>query len=150
MADEIEILFVDDDRFFARTYTEQLEEAGFVVHYCQYGAEIPRFIDEHPNIRAIILDIMMPTPEGIRPSVTNNGLDTGLWLLGEIREDVVHVPRPVLILTNRSPLALEERLPGLDMPNSVLQVRRKSETPAEELPRHIENLIRGAREESGE
>lgn len=147
MADEV--LFIDDEEFFARRYIENLRDHGFKVHYCERAEDAHGYIDQNPAISAIILDIMMPTPTNVSGSVTNNGLDTGLWLLGQLKDYVVSKPRPVLILTNRDPQAVEEGAKRLEFPDSLVSVTRKIETPAFYLPDRLGAFLMGARRDHG-
>jgi len=143
----VEILFIDDEEYKTVRYRQHLERRGSVVHYCERAEDAKQRMDDNPNINAIILDIMMPTPQGVSDAVTNQGQDTGLWLLVKIEEYVLSKPRPVLILTNRNVQAVEEGLKVLKLPPFLVDVRRKCETRAVDLPDRLETFLAAAREQ---
>jgi CheY-like chemotaxis protein len=139
-----EILFIDDEEFFAQRYIERLKEQDFAVHYCADADDARMLLESRPSINAIILDIMMPTPRGVPGTLTEEGLSTGLWLLDQVKDYVYH-KRPLLVLTNRNPHVVEERLASLEFPEWLFEVRRKVETPAFFLPGHLANFLAEAR-----
>ncbi len=136
-----EVLFIDDEKFYARPYVEALEENGFIVHSCFRAEDAAKFLQQNPQIGCIVLDIMMPTPPGVPASETNQGLDTGLYLLSKFADDVTSKRYPVLILTNRNPEAVEQGLGRLGLPEFLVEIRRKIETPAFYLPQALQALL---------
>ena len=140
-----EILFIDDDEWFARRYVEELRKHGYVVYECTRASDVEGYLHEYPEIAGIVLDIMMPTPPGVPPTLTNDGLNTGLWLLERIKDYVVSGPRPVLIVTNRNPAIVTDRLSQLQFPAELVEIRRKMDTPAFYLPVCLERFLRDAK-----
>jgi CheY-like chemotaxis protein len=139
------ILFIDDEELYARRYINHLEKQEFVVHYCDRAEDAQRFLEQNTDIRGIVLDIMMPTPETVSDQVTNHGLDTGLWVLQQLKDYVICKPRPVLILTNRHPQIVEDGVRRVGLPSWLVEVRRKVETPAFYLPKHLGAFLEQAR-----
>jgi len=134
------ILFIDDEGFFARPYIERLEKL-FTVDFsdsASEGLENIRSRDEH---KAIVLDIMMPSPTGIASTVTKDGLATGLWMLGEIKEIVIKRPLPVIILTNRALNIVEDAVSALEFPDVLVQILPKSQTPNFVLPKKVQLMV---------
>ncbi len=138
--DTIYILFIDDEGFWAKPYRERLEEE-FDVHYSDDPADGREFFAKTPRIDIIILDIMMPTPDGVDPRETDEGLDTGLWLLREMRGELIDRRVPVLILTNRRRAIVDEAVAHADFPAGLIEVRLKSETPAFFLPSRVHAMV---------
>ena len=141
----LEVLFIDDEPFFMRRYVEALEERGCIVHFCEGAEDAAPLLAEHSNINALVLDIMMPTPPEVSDDITNGGLETGLWLLGTLEKTVAERGLAVLILTNRNPRFVEERLRKSRIRRDRMEVRSKIETPAFYLPDAIAALVERAR-----
>ena len=137
------VLFVDDEPFFAARYIEELEKC-FRVHFLNRAVEVLPFLEENPNVSAVILDIMMPTPEGVDAEVTQEGLDTGLWLLDRMRL-LGTWPFPVMVLTNRNPQVIRKELGERSVPKSFVKVRQKLDTRASALPALVTGLMEEAK-----
>jgi CheY-like chemotaxis protein len=131
-----QILFIDDEAFFSTRYIEELEK-NYRVAFCESAIEAIRLIREIDEFRAIILDIQMPPPQGISPQVTNDGVDTGLWLLKEVREIIIQRPLPVVILTNRIPHIVENGVIRLVFPEQLIEVRQKTDTTTKKLVERV-------------
>lgn len=80
------ILICDDDAAIRHQLSLYMEEAGYATCEATDGLDLLRKIEQHPDIRLVLLDIMMP------------GLD-GLGALTKLRE--TH-NLPVLLLTAKS------------------------------------------------
>jgi CheY-like chemotaxis protein len=135
------ILFIDDEAFFARRYIEELK-TNFEVTFCESAMEAIEIIREGEEFKAVILDIQMPPPMGLSPQTTNGGLDTGLWLLREVRNIVIQRPLPVAILTNRLPNVIQDVVDKMGFPEQLIEVRHKTDTPAEKLVIRLNIMIR--------
>lgn len=86
------VLVVDDEdavRSFLRAY---LEEAGYDVREATDVDSALGMLD-HSRVDAVVLDVRMPDPRGLRRS--------GLEVLAFIRLHAAHATTPVLILTGR-------------------------------------------------
>jgi len=138
-----EIILVDDEKFYAGTYRDALA-SQFVVHYRDTAHDAVGCLAEHSNVRALVLDIMMPVPEGVSAAVTERGLTTGLWLLQHIKETVIGYSIAVIVLTNRNPDVLAGPLKELEIPDYLVEVRAKCDTPAFLLPEIVATSIQQA------
>lgn len=136
----IRILFVDDEGFFARPYIEKLEKT-FDVHFCDSADEALQRINSDNKLKVVVLDIMMPCPTGIAATVTSDGLSTGLWMLKQIRELMVGRGLPVVILTNRMLNAVQEGVDQLDLPEGLVEILPKSQTPNFLLPSKVQKMV---------
>ena len=63
--DKNTILVVDDDREIAELVNIYLTNDGFTVLKAESGEECLTVLEQHPEIRLIILDIMMPGIDGL-------------------------------------------------------------------------------------
>ena len=135
------IFFIDDEAFFARRYIEELK-GNFKVSFCDSAIEAIDQIRGADEFRALVLDIQMPPPQGHSLQITNDGLDTGLWLLQEIREIVIARPLPVAILTNRLPQVIEAAVKKMSFPDQLIEVHHKTDTDAAALAMRLDILTR--------
>ena len=138
----VEVLFVDDEPFFAARYVQALEQE-FAVHFLKRADEVIPFLEESPQVRGVVLDIMMPPPKGVVDDELDGGLNTGIWLLKSMRE-LGTWPFPVLILTNRKPQAVVDALRDLklhDLP--FVKVYQKVHVSAPQLPMLLRELLSG-------
>ena len=58
------IYLVDDDRFLLDMYAVKFKAAGHEGTACQSGEEVLRLLREKPPPDAVLLDIIMPDPDG--------------------------------------------------------------------------------------
>lgn len=134
------VIFIDDEGFFIKRYRESLE-TRFDVHYCDKAADGLAYLQTHSDVDAVVLDIMMPTPDGVSDFDTSGGLDTGIWLLGHLMVKYNPWTLPLLILTNRNVAIVRDVITKLRLPAHLVEVRAKIETPAFFLPSVVESLI---------
>jgi len=134
------LLFVDDEKYFSTRYLEALAE-NFEVEHRAGAGEALQYLKHEGLPAAMVLDIMMPTPQGVPESETNHGLDTGIWLLKELKSIWNPWRLPVFILTNRRLDSVRERLAGLALPEAYLRLNAKVETPAFYLTGAVQALI---------
>ena len=135
-----EILFIDDEPRYAIYYLENLKER-FRVETTDNAESALRILKTNRNIEALILDVMMPSPKGVPDDLTAAGVETGLWLLQEIKDNGQRWPIPVMILTHRN---LEEVRAGLierGIREQNVDVRAKLETPAFTVGAFLEKHI---------
>ena len=135
------ILFIDDESFFARPYITELQKA-YQVAFCESAIEAIEAVRDDDSYRAIVLDIQMPPPRGLPPGATNNGMETGLWLLGEVRDIIISRPLPVLILTVRMPQLVEEGVKRLVFPDQLIEIHQKASMPYTKLPIRLDIMLR--------
>ncbi len=96
------IIFIDDEAYNCKYYLAELRTV-FEVLFCEKVMDGLVAIKRTPNADLVIMDIMMPPPPGVQPSgVFRDSTDTGLWLIEQIKTDLVHRPLPVFVLTNRA------------------------------------------------
>ena len=93
------------------------------------------FDEGHPY-QAVVMDIMMAAPLGAEKA-TAEGLDTGLWILNEIRAPLKNSGTPVIVLTNRSLPHISEALNAMEFPAGQIRAQSKVETPAFLLPKVV-------------
>jgi CheY-like chemotaxis protein len=134
-----QVIFVDDDVFFAQGYVEALEES-FTVHVCITASDAVALVKQNLDLCAAVLDVMMPSPREV-DNITEQGLDTGLWVLSEIKKDVISRNIVVLLLTNRSVGYVEAATGQMGFPAGLIHVRSKVETARRSLPILLKSLI---------
>ena len=134
------VLFVDDEGFFAKPYRMELEKK-FTVLYRDSAQDALAALQEHAEIAAVVLDVMMPTPDGVAETATSYGLDTGLWLLRQITPRIAAQPLPVVILTNRSRSLVQDTITEIHLPAGLVEVKTKPETPSFFLPHVVETIL---------
>ena len=158
MSDKTSILFVDDEIFFARGYHEKLTER-FDVYFEHRVLEAMNLARNTDKIAAMVLDIMMPAPTEReiqllsddgggrgRHDLIEGGLGTGLWLLDTLADVIVDRPLPVVVLTNRRPDIVASKIAELDdVPEKMVKVCAKLETPAFVLPEILDEHMRRER-----
>lgn len=123
-----EILLLDDDPYDIARYCKHLSQQFSVLvrHRAEDAIEL---LGSNQRLEAIVLDLMLPPPENVAPTSTTDGLETGLWLLEQIRDIIVSRRLPVMILTNRARHLSKSRLDGLKLPPELLEYYSKSQTP---------------------
>ncbi len=94
-ADDVRVLFVEDDASVAQMYRLKLELDGYTVDVAEDGlVALEKARTLHPDI--IFLDIRLPKLDG-------------LGVLEALRADVTTAPIPVVILSNWNEKELVER-----------------------------------------
>lgn len=94
-ADEVKVLFVEDDVSVAQMYRLKLELDGYIVEVAGDGlVALEKARTMHPDI--IFMDIRIPKLDG-------------LGVLEALRADVTTAPIPVVILSNWNEKELVER-----------------------------------------
>jgi DNA-binding response OmpR family regulator len=96
-ASPAQILIADDDEVIAMLIADALEDEGFSPIVCHTGAQTLHVLSTHPDLALLILDIMMPGPDG-------------LAILRQVRGQL---PCPILLVTARNRTA--DTLQGLDL-----------------------------------
>jgi CheY-like chemotaxis protein len=134
------ILFIDDDRFYADRWIERLRSRYEVQHFTDADAAIA-FIRTSSGVRGIVLDVMMPVPESATDEETSRGYDTGLWLLEQIGQWVADNEVPVIVLTNRDPEHVVERVNGLQFAPGLVVVRKKLDTNRDRLLSLLTDMV---------
>jgi CheY-like chemotaxis protein len=95
------ILWVDDDLLFYRSYKNELEELAHIDIVKTPAAMWAALDSKSPNYYSgIVLDILLPF-EGLDAEVANGGLRTGLALLEMLKSSDKFKKIPILIFTIR-------------------------------------------------
>lgn len=70
------ILIVDDDEFLLEMYAFKFKESGFDVEIAKNGAEALEIVKKRNNFAVMLLDIVMPSPDGFEviTSIKKNNL----------------------------------------------------------------------------
>lgn len=97
--DKLPVVFVDDDQFYSIPWIEELA-GSFDVRYEQDAAEAVSVIAGIKTQIALVLDVMMPPPEGVPASETEDGQTTGIWVLRSTLNALQQYNCPVILLTN--------------------------------------------------
>ena len=141
------VLFVEDDRFWARSYIAELQAYGFEVVYARNAGDAVKLIEDVLDFDAVILDVMMPTPEGVPESTTEEGLSTGLWVLDRIQQYIVARRIVIWILTNRSLPTIAEKIGAMAADVRVLvTANKKSEVSSMLVPTYLQAMIQRNRQ----
>jgi CheY-like chemotaxis protein len=135
------LLFIDDERFFARQYSRELEP-HYGVTICRSVKDGIDILNSGKAIDALILDIQMPTPPGVADYETRDGVDTGLWALQTYRQQLVDRALPILILTNRRPDEIEKRVHSLHFRSGQVEIFYKPDVSPVEFARRLTTALR--------
>ena len=100
---------IDDEQRETNSYVDELRFSGYQVQFERDTDRAIQYLKNHlAEIELLILDIMMPPGQTLAKADTRNGLRTGVQLYALIREFAPDLP--VLVLTNVSDHAVEEKL----------------------------------------
>jgi CheY-like chemotaxis protein len=137
------VLIVEDDRFWARAYIRELEDFGFDVIYARSARDAVDLLNHSFDFDAVILDMMMPTPEEVAESATEEGISTGLWVLEQIKHLIVPNMLCVWILTNRDLAAVAEKINDIEnLQRNLIHLDRKRDVATNVLPPYLLALIK--------
>jgi CheY-like chemotaxis protein len=134
------VLFVDDDRYYAYSWIEVLRSDFNVEHRRDPLSALLR-AQTLPEIDCIVLDVMMPTPEGVGASETADGFETGLWFLEKLVIRIKDLPIPVIVLTNRELNLIQARIDNLRFQKGLVEVRRKLDVGTDMLKQIVHDLV---------
>jgi CheY-like chemotaxis protein len=137
------ILFVDDDRYFARLYVEQLA-TQFVVDVVYDARHAIEALRKGIPYAAAVVDVMMPSPSGFEEA-THDGMSTGIWLVKEARREIEMGNIAVVLFTNRSRREVIAACESLLLPSDLVTVSEKLAVPDVQLPFLVEAAISRAR-----
>ena len=132
------IAFVEDDHQLRKSVSRGLEEAGYAVDQAGTGEQLLELVAAH-DYAALIVDVLIPAPDGITACRTIRGLGNQV---------------PILMLTALD--AVEQRIAGLDagaddyltkpfdfgelLARLRAITRRKTETVPERIVNQVEEL----------
>lgn len=100
------ILFADDDPWFMQPFIEELEESGYRVLQASTGTKILDILSQE-HVDLLVLDIMMPTGEGLIDDA--GGKRAGIRVAELIRQEV-KPELPIIYLTVISDQAVHSRI----------------------------------------
>jgi CheY-like chemotaxis protein len=135
----MDILYIDDETFYAMPFVAELERHGFKVHLNQIEPAII-LMKGTMDFNAIVLDIMMPSPAGVLREATEDGMGTGLWFLREFKEHIISRTLPVLVFTNRNAEAVSMQVKEMNFPNGLVEVHSKLTISKQHLPQYVQKL----------
>lgn len=131
------ILLVDDDKLPMKFYVKALAQSGFKVkHYSEPDGALAFVEEKGSQIKAAILDVMMPPGEAYEGEDTKEGLRTGVFLWRDVKR-LCRQDMPIVILTNvKNPetLAMFEEGP-------LPKVVQKMGCPPFELAKMVSDMI---------
>jgi CheY-like chemotaxis protein len=122
------ILFVDDEPHLWHRWLEPLKRLGSVELITKPSAVFSYF-ENHGAPDVLLMDVMLPTPEGIAESATEDGLTTGVFLVTQLIRQIVSANTLVVFLTNVDFDTVEECINEAFLPRVYLKIVRKSIDP---------------------
>jgi CheY-like chemotaxis protein len=134
------LLIIDDERYFARQYSRELEKFYKVTLVCS-AEEGLTLLRSDLEIHALIIDIQMPTPAKVAEHETKNGVDTGIWLLCTIRNELVERRLPILILTNRREDDIQTRVQPLRFSYGQVEINYKPHVSPREFAKRVTSML---------
>ena len=135
------ILFVDDERFFARDYIKALSTC-YDVQFCEDVDEAKSILcNTDQQFAATVVDLQMPSPLVIPDDEVVHFVDSGLWLLERAFPNIVARRMPVVILTNREFPTFRDRFERIGFPSKLVEVHVKFNTSCKKLVSVIKELV---------
>lgn len=138
------VLLIDDEPHIISNYIDELRKCGYevTVHATADGG-LQCLRNDCLDIDIVVLDIQMPTPKGIAKVDTNDGMDTGFWLLQETRELLEEQTLPVIILSNRKAVALSGILAERFAfnPANLVRITTKNDTSSKLFPILVQQVL---------
>jgi hypothetical protein len=134
------VVFVDDEGEWSGPYIEFLGQSFNVIPFRDVVAAREYFECNH-DIMALVVDIMMPTPEKVSASLTADGDLTGVWFLSQIKDYLVGAKVPAIVLTNKQLESVRSAIARLDIPKLLVECRQKRDTSRFLLPTIVRDMI---------
>jgi len=134
------ILFVDDDRYFARLYKASLDKC-FEVIVCYDALSAVKCLNDTPDVVCAVIDVMMPPPLG-KKAECHDGNTTGLWVVSECQESIVKKRIALFMFTHLGvKFVKDEMLAFLQLESKITEVSSKASILAVDLPARIDAII---------
>jgi len=131
------VLMIDDDEWPTKFYETALLRRDFKVERCTDPDTAYEFAKENKgNLRAIVLDVMMPPGERYKNRDTDDGLKTGILLYQDLR-GIIKPNLPIVVLTNVWNRETLKTLPE----GEGLRIAEKLDVPPLELAMLVEEMI---------
>lgn len=141
MADNVhKVLFVDDEQYRVGLWKRALA-SKFDLVAIDAADDVISYFQEYDDVMAIVLDVMMPPPEGVASGRTGDGQLTGIYLLEALREKIEGLPCPVVMLSNRGKGEIQAEVDELQLRKGLVVVHHKGDTGAEDLVVLVEQII---------
>jgi glycosyltransferase involved in cell wall biosynthesis len=135
----VKVVFIDDDRYFAEQSITHLK-SYYSVNYCDTLEVGASKICRNPDLRVIVLDIMMRPPRNVSRESTDRGFDTGLWFLRSISAFISAKRIPVVLHTNRDLTIVHRQIQSLVLPDGLIKVCHKQYSTQDHLLATIDQL----------
>lgn len=140
------ILFIDDEPDMNRRVRKAIEALGYDVNSCTEATKGLELMTTRVDWSIVILDMMMPVPEKWQAEVTD-GI-TGLKVLAQARNWLVHHNIPVLIFSNRRTDLLKDRLDAMGFPPHLLARVEKDALMPKDIAQRVFELAGAAARKS--
>lgn len=119
------ILIVDDDKFLLNVYAMKFQKDGFEVFTATDGANALQRVEEGLSVDVILLDIIMPSMDGLE-------------FLKTIREKKLAQGSAVIILTNQSTSTDIEKAKALGIDGYII----KATTIPSEVVQEVTRILK--------
>lgn len=125
------VLFIDNERRYVARHIEHLAEEYDVVYLSEVNDALDAMADGD-KYSCFIVDVMMPVSVD-RVSLTNNGLDTGIWMISQVEEKLKDLRIPVILFTNRQHSDVVKGLKESKLSEGQVIVKPKDDTNPKQL-----------------
>ena len=144
-----QVAFVDDEYAVVKPYRDRCSAELATIQSFEYVSEMIEFVKggglKAKAIDALVVDLQMPKPEAaLDADFVAAGSLSGLWLLGQIKAEIVANKIAVIVLTNVGEPHFEPYLKKLEYPSNLLVAHRKINLAAIRLPQVIAERIQVA------
>lgn len=144
-----QVAFVDDEIAVLKPYRDRCAAEGATPQHFEYISDMLEFVKagglKSKKIDALVVDLQMPKPEAAHDAdFVAAGSLSGLWLLGQIKADIVAAKVAVIVLTNVGEQQFEQYLKKLEYPANLLVAHRKINLSAVRLPQVVAERIQVA------
>ena len=134
------VVFIDDEEVYSMRYVRELM-GRFDTHYFDTAVDGLSYCIGHPKLKVVLIDVMMPPPSEADLEDVKDGLETGIWLLTQLRSYLIEQSVGVIVLSNRNITTVREAVAKLGFPQSSIEVLAKIDTPSWNLPIRVQRMI---------
>lgn len=131
-----EVIWVDDDRFALQLGERSFKSFGLHVIPVYQVADVENSLSEHPAVKVVILDVMMP-PGHFSDFEARAGFETGLLLADQIKNKYPHIT--IIFYTAYSPDGVE-----YELDRRGFRIFSKADLPLRELAHEVKLIIDGS------
>ena len=115
MNDQLKLLFIDDDLFFAKQLSVEAQK-HLVVNFQRKAADAVAELKKNADgYCCAVLDVMMPPPRGWEAK-TGQGLYTGLEVLSRCKGEILDANLPIILLSNSEEVISRVKIEILSLP----------------------------------